>query len=163
MEAAIKRMMEEAREKGIKIVTVESCTGGLIGKLLTDQPGASHVYERGYITYSNEGKSDLVDVPPSLLKQHGAVSEQVAIAMAEGALHRTPTQLSVSVTGIAGPDGGSAEKPVGLVYIGIAVKEGPAKCVKCQFSGSRAEIRQKGAEKAIQMLMEAVHDYRLSA
>jgi nicotinamide-nucleotide amidase len=163
METAIRRMMDEAREKGIKIVTVESCTGGLIGKLLTDQPGASEVYERGYITYSNEGKSDLVDVPPSLLKQYGAVSEQVACAMAEGALHRTPTQISVSVTGIAGPGGGSKDKPVGLVYIGLSVKEGPNQCQKCQFSGSRAEVRQKAAEKAIQMLIDAVHDYRLSA
>jgi nicotinamide-nucleotide amidase len=163
METAITQLLEDARQKGIKIVTVESCTGGLIGMMLTDRPGASHAYERGFITYSNEAKMELVGVPHRLIKDHGAVSEPVARAMAEGGITYSRANLAISVTGVAGPSGGTKEKPVGLVYISLAWKNGQTECLECHFKGSRDQIRKKAAEKAIQMLISAVERYRLSA
>jgi nicotinamide-nucleotide amidase len=109
-----------ARAKGLRIAAAESCTGGLIAALLTSIAGSSDVFERGFVTYSNEAKEDLLDVPTDLIHEHGAVSLQVAMAMADGALKHSLAQIAVSVTGIAGPGGGSADKPVGLVYIATA-------------------------------------------
>src|SRR3984957_20914030 len=118
--AQAEKLLADARAKGLKIATAESCTGGLIAGLLTEIPGSSDVVERGFVTYSNAAKEDLLDVPPDLIRQYGAVSEPVARAMAEGALKHSLAHLAVAVTGIAGPGGGTAEKPVGLVYIAAA-------------------------------------------
>lgn len=110
--------------RGLRIATAESCTGGLIAASLAAVPGASAALERGFVTYSNEAKTELLGVPASLIQQHGAVSRDVALAMVDGALAHSPADLAVAVTGIAGPDGGSAEKPVGLVHIAAARRDG---------------------------------------
>lgn len=119
----------EAREllvlleaRAMTLATAESCTGGLIAGLLTAIPGSSRVFDRGFITYSNESKQEMLGVPASLIALHGAVSEEVARSMAEGALRHSRSAVAVSVTGVAGPDGGTAEKPVGLVHFGCAAQ-----------------------------------------
>ncbi|TXN49917.1 CinA family protein, partial [Methylobacterium sp. WL18] len=111
-------------EAGRTIVTAESCTGGLVAGLLTAVPGSSAVVERGYVTYSNEAKAEAIGVPMDLIRRHGAVSEDVARAMACGALSASRATVAVAITGIAGPGGGSAEKPVGLVHFGLALRDG---------------------------------------
>lgn len=117
-------ILADARAQKLKIATAESCTGGLIGALLTEIPGSSDVFERGFITYSNLAKRDLLGVPGDLLADYGAVSEPVARAMAEGARERFGADLALATTGISGPDGGTPEKPVGLVWIAYASKHG---------------------------------------
>ena len=107
------------------IVTAESCTGGLLAAALTDVPGASQAFDRGFVTYSNAAKFDSARGPDALIEQHGAVSEEVARAMAEGALHETGAGVAIAVTGIAGPDGGTQEKPVGLVHFAAARRGAP--------------------------------------
>src|SRR5580698_7435532 len=118
--AKARGLLAAAREKHLRVVTAESCTGGLIAGLLTEIPGSSEVVERGFVTYSNEAKEESLGVPSALLRKYGAVSEAVARAMADGALRHARAQLAIAVTGIAGPGGGSAEKPVGLVYVALA-------------------------------------------
>lgn len=113
-------LLDAARAKKLRIATAESCTGGLIAGLLTEIAGSSDVVERGFVTYSNEAKHESLGVPAALLREYGAVSDQVARAMADGALRHSRAELAVAVTGVAGPAGGSAEKPVGLVYIAVA-------------------------------------------
>src|SRR5437763_5210366 len=113
-------VLAETREKGLRIATAESCTGGLVAGLLTEIPGSSDVLDRGFVTYSNQAKEEMLGVPGATLRQHGAVSESVARAMAEGAIRNSTAQLSVAVTGVAGPGGGTEEKPVGLVHIAAA-------------------------------------------
>lgn len=142
------------KQRGLMLVTAESCTGGLIAKTLTDIPGSSAVFERGFITYTNESKSELLGVPADMIEKHGAVSEKVARAMAEGALSHSNADVAVSSTGIAGPDGGTPEKPVGLVYIGIASKMGSPRAFEHHFTGTRAEIRQKTVEAAIRHILD---------
>ncbi|PCI73305.1 MAG: damage-inducible protein CinA [Gammaproteobacteria bacterium] len=137
--------------KNIKLVTVESCTGGLVGKIITDQAGSSGWYESGFITYSNEAKHKLVGVDTQLLESFGAVSEQVASAMAFGACKLFPNCISLSITGIAGPGGGSDEKPVGLVYLSVCYS-GHSKTVKCLFDGSRDAVRQSALQKGLDLL-----------
>jgi len=116
-----KTVLDLARQNKAKIATAESCTGGLIAACLTEIPGSSDVVDRGYVTYSNEAKMDLLGVPEELIVQHGAVSEPVATAMAIGALERSQAKIAVSVTGIAGPGGGTADKPVGCVHMACAI------------------------------------------
>src|SRR3954467_15599166 len=118
--ARAETLLAKACETGLKIATAESCTGGLVAGLLTEIAGSSDVFDRGFVTYSNQSKEDMLGVPAALLRQHGAVSEAVARAMAHGAVRNSTAQLSVAVTGIAGPGGGSEEKPVGLVHIAAA-------------------------------------------
>jgi nicotinamide-nucleotide amidase len=146
-------ILDACRKKGLKLATAESCTGGLIAALFTDIPGSSDVFERGFVTYSNQSKTDMLGVDASLIEENGAVSEQVAAAMAKAALERAHVDIAVSVTGIAGPSGGTAEKPVGLVYIGIAAREKLA-VTKNNFGGSRSEIRAKSAAKAFELIKE---------
>lgn len=110
-------VISRSKGAGLTIATAESCTGGLIAASLAAVPGASAALERGFVTYSNEAKTEMLGVPADLIRRHGAVSREVAVAMVAGALARSPADLAVAVTGIAGPDGGSAEKPVGLVHI----------------------------------------------
>ena len=145
-------LLDLCRRKGITLATAESCTGGLIGAMLTEIPGASDVFDRGFITYSNEAKHELLGVSTALLDHHGAVSAEVASAMAAGALARSGARLAVAVTGIAGPGGGSAEKPVGLVFLAACRRDAAPLCEERRFSGDRAEIRRQAASRALAML-----------
>lgn len=142
-------------EKGQTLSTAESCSGGLIAHRITNIAGSSAYFLGGLITYSNEAKMDLLDIPLSDLESEGAVSEEVAGAMAEGARRRFGADYGIGVTGIAGPGGGTREKPVGLVYIGIA---GPqkTKITKNLFEGDRETIKQKTADKALELLWETL-------
>jgi nicotinamide-nucleotide amidase len=141
---------------GQRIVTAESCTGGLVAGLLTAVPGSSAVVERGFVTYSNEAKAESIGVPMDLIAAHGAVSEPVARAMAEGALAASHADVAVSVTGIAGPGGGSDAKPVGLVHFGLAVKDGPTRHAERRFGDpGRAEIRRLSVAEALTLLESA--------
>ena len=135
-----------------KIVTAESCTGGLIAAALTAIPGASAVVERGFVAYSNDAKIEVLGVPPDVLETHGAVSAETAEAMAIGALEFSRANVAVSVTGIAGPDGGTSSKPVGLVYFGLATREGVIFHVRRDFKGTRSDIREQAVTEALQLL-----------
>lgn len=140
-----------------RIATAESCTGGLVAGLLTAVPGSSAVVERGFVTYSNEAKAETIGVPTDLIAAHGAVSEPVARAMAEGALRASRADVAVSITGIAGPGGGSDAKPVGLVHFGLAVRGAPTRHVERRFGDpGRAEIRRLSVAQAVAMLEEAI-------
>jgi len=150
-------LLDELQRHALLVVTAESCTGGLIAGLLTEVPGSSGMVERGFVTYSNAAKSELLGVPPEMIDRHGAVSEEVARAMAEGALSRTPAHIAVSVTGIAGPDGGSAEKPVGLVYLGVAAKGEETRVRECRFGDiGRQEVRLASVREALDLTRSAV-------
>jgi len=146
--------LERARAQGLRIATAESCTGGLVGALLTEIAGSSDVFERGLITYSNCAKSDLLGVPQELIAEAGAVSEAVARSMAEGAVQRAEAQLAVAVTGIAGPGGGTPLKPVGLVHI-AAAREGSATLHEMHLFGDvgRSSIRRQSVEAALRLLL----------
>lgn len=140
-------------DENMMLATAESCTGGLIAAAITDRAGSSAVFDRGFITYTNESKSELIGVKKETLDQYGAVSENTAKEMAEGALKNSRAHIAVSVTGIAGPSGGTDKKPVGLVYIGIATKDGVT-AHKNNFDGDRTSIRQATVEKALELLIE---------
>ncbi len=142
----------------LTISTVESCTGGLVAARLINVPGVSEVFKSGYITYSNKAKRRLLGVKKSTLLKHGAVSEEVARDMAKGAAVVAKADVVVSVTGIAGPDGGTEEKPVGLVYIGCYVC-GRCTVKKCLFSGSRAKIRENTVSAALSLMRECILQY----
>lgn len=137
---------------GQKICTAESCTGGLIAKTCTDLAGSSAWFERGFVTYSNEAKNEMLAVPVSVIADYGAVSEAVAAAMASGALRHSRADYSVAVTGIAGPDGGSAEKPVGTVWIALASAE-QQQARLFRFDGDRAAVREATLVAALEMLL----------
>jgi nicotinamide-nucleotide amidase len=146
-------MLAEARAQGLQIVTAESCTGGLIAALLTEIAGASDVFERGFVTYSNRAKEEMLGVPAALIAEHGAVSEPVARAMAEGALQHSAAQLAVAVTGIAGPGGGTVQKPVGLVHIAAARHSRETIHQAHRFGEiGRTEIRIRTVEQALGLL-----------
>ncbi|MCI5043801.1 MAG: CinA family protein [Aquisalinus sp.] len=156
-------IINTASQKNLKITTAESCTGGLIGGTLTAVSGSSSVYDGGFITYANEAKRDMLAVPWDLLMEKGAVSAEVAEAMALGALRQTSPrcQLAVSVTGVAGPGGGTAEKPVGLVYFGLATDFDQGNTLvknqKIIFREVRRDsIRQRTVETALKMLQQAI-------
>jgi len=143
-------------ERGLKIVTAESCTGGLVAGCLTSVAGSSAVLERGFVTYSNEAKIELLSVPAELIATLGAVSAETAAAMAHGALAHSRGDIAVAVTGIAGPGGGSAEKAVGLVHFACAVRDEKPKLLERRFGEiGRAGIRQKSVEVALDLLAEA--------
>ncbi|MGB1547743.1 MAG: CinA family protein [Alphaproteobacteria bacterium] len=153
--------MEEAdallrfcHKKGLHLATAESCTGGLIAGCLTEIPGASDVLERGFVTYSNESKTALLGVPKEVIETEGAVSEAVALAMAEGAVEAAGVDLAIAVTGIAGPGGGTREKPVGLVHMAAAAKDARTLHVRQIFKGDRTEIRMKTVHAAIELLLK---------
>ncbi len=145
-------ILDRCRQKNTKLVTVESCTGGLIAAALTHIAGSSDVFERGFVTYSNDAKTEMVGVPALLIARHGAVSAEVAGAMAEGALLVSPADLAVSVTGVAGPGGGSVEKPVGLVWFGCAQRGGPCAAFQQNFAGDRAAVRAQSVAFALNLL-----------
>ena len=147
-------LIEVASNKELTIATAESCTGGLIAACLTEVSGASQVFKRGFVTYANEAKTDLLGVPDCLFSQLGAVSEEVARAMAEGALDRAKADLAVSATGIAGPGGATDSKPVGLVHMAAARKGAPTLHRKEVFSGNRQEVRAQAVETALALLLQ---------
>ena len=148
-------VLAACRERKIKLATAESCTGGMVAAALTDIAGSSDVVERGFVTYSNEAKSELLGVPPPLIAAHGAVSAQVAAAMAEGALARAPVDLSVAITGVAGPGGGTATKPVGLVWLACARRGRQMVTETHIFSGDRAEVRVAATRRALELVLAA--------
>jgi len=139
-------------KSGNLVATAESCTGGMVAAAITDIAGSSAIFDRGFVTYSNAAKSQMLGVPPKLIEAHGAVSEAVARAMAEGALKHSAATLTIAITGIAGPTGGSDTKPVGLVHFGCALKSSKTwhECVI--FSGDRAAIRIAARDHALYML-----------
>lgn len=154
--ARAEKLLADARAKGLKIATAESCTGGLVAGLLTEIPGSSDVLERGFVTYSNEAKEELLGVPRKILKAHGAVSAETARAMADGALKQSSADIAVAVTGIAGPGGGTADKPVGLVHFAAACSDGVIHR-ECRFGDiGRSEVRLKSVEAALEMLQSLV-------
>jgi nicotinamide-nucleotide amidase len=136
------------------VAVAESCTGGLVAKRITDVAGSSGWFERGLVVYSNQAKQDLLGVPPEVLDRFGAVSRECAEAMARGLLVMTPAHWTVAVTGIAGPGGGSPEKPVGLVWLAWARRGGEPESEVLQLSGSRQEIREAAAAAALQGLLK---------
>lgn len=151
------QVLEAARGQGVRIATAESCTGGLIAGLLTEIPGSSDVVDRGFVTYSNQAKADLLGIPMALIDDHGAVSQAVACAMAEGALRNSPAQLAVAVTGIAGPGGGTADKPVGLVHVAAAREGRPVLHEEHRFGDiGRTAIRLKTVAAALTLLAKLI-------
>ena len=152
-----KALLKEAREHGLHVATAESCTGGLIAGALTAIPGSSDVVDRGFIVYTNAAKTDLLGVPKALIKEFGAVSEEVARAMAEGALLHSTAEMTVSCTGIAGPSGGSPEKPVGLVHFAAARQNETTLTEECRFGNiGRDAVRMKSVEAALKLLLQLV-------
>jgi nicotinamide-nucleotide amidase len=148
-------LLDLYRAKHLRIATAESCTGGMIAAAITDIAGSSDVFERGFVTYSNEAKTELIGVPAELIVHHGAVSVHVAREMAAGALKRSNADVAVAVTGVAGPGGGSEAKPVGLVYLAVARRGADPAIERHQFHGDRAAVRQATVERALEMLAEA--------
>lgn len=149
--ALAEEIVKLLKSAGMTVTTVESCTGGLLSAALVDVAGVSDVFNQAYVTYANEAKQVLAGVKPETLEAHGAVSEQTAREMAEGGAKAAKADASLSVTGIAGPDGGSDEKPVGLVYIGCHVK-GKTVVERNIFSGSRREVREQSVAAALKLL-----------
>jgi nicotinamide-nucleotide amidase len=150
------RVVARCRARNWHLATAESCTGGLVAAALTAVAGASDVVERGVVTYSNAAKIELLGVSAETIAAHGAVSAETTAAMARGMVARAPVDLAVSVTGVAGPGGGTPQKPVGLVYIGIATKDGSARIERRIFPGDRAQIRNAALLLALELLGEEV-------
>lgn len=148
------RIGQALKARGATVTTAESCTGGWVAKVITDIPGSSAWFERGFVTYSNEAKSQMIGVKPATLEQHGAVSEPVVVEMAIGAIKAARADYAISVSGIAGPDGGTATKPVGTVWFGFAsaAGEGITRC-EC-FSGDRENVRRQATAYALQTLWQ---------
>jgi nicotinamide-nucleotide amidase len=147
-------IIDKAGAEGMTVATAESCTGGMIVAALTDVPGSSAVVDRGFITYSNEAKAEMLGVSTALINQHGAVSAPVARAMAKGAIANSRADIAVSVTGIAGPTGGTDRKPVGLVWFGVASRDGVTRVERRVFAeGSRDFVRTKATETALHLIL----------
>ncbi len=151
--ADARKVIDVCREAGLKIATVESCTGGLLAGALTSIAGSSEVVERGFVTYSNEAKSEQVGVPGALIDAHGAVSEEVARAMAEGGIAQSRADLAIAITGIAGPDGGTPAKPIGLVHIAGARDGGETLHLARVFSGDRDDVRLASVSAGLGLLL----------
>lgn len=149
--ATVDRLADALQQRGWMLATAESCTGGLIAGACTEVAGASNWFDRAFITYSNTAKTELLGVPAALIERHGAVSEAVARAMARGAAERAGVPATVAVTGVAGPGGGSAEKPVGTVWFGWCV-QGDVQAQRCCFAGDRAAVRLQTVAHALQEL-----------
>ncbi len=155
LRAAAKRLLDVCRARGLRVATAESCTGGLVAGALTEIPGSSDVVERGFVVYSNAAKETMLGVPAATLKRYGAVSEQTAIAMAAGALKNSQADLTVSITGIAGPGGGSKQKPVGLVHFAAAARDGRSLHRRRLFGKiGRRRVRERSVIQALALLEE---------
>lgn len=150
-------VLDACRARGWHLAVAESCTGGLVAGALTALAGSSDVVERGFVAYSNEAKSQLLGVPLETIVTHGAVSAQTAAAMAQGALVHAPVDLAISVTGVAGPGGGSAAKPVGLIIFGLARRDGAWRTEQNLFDGDRAGVRQAAVRAALRLLEAEAH------
>ena len=155
--AAARALIDLCRGRKLNIAAAESCTGGLIAAALTAIAGSSDVVERGFVAYSNEAKSQLLGVPPETIAANGAVSAETAAAMAQGAVARAPVDLAISVTGVAGPGGGSAVKPVGLIIFGVARREGPCRTERFVFDGDRAAVREAALQVALRLIEAETH------
>jgi nicotinamide-nucleotide amidase len=155
VQAAATRAFDALRARKLKLVTAESCTGGLVAAAITEIPGSSDVLERGFVTYSNAAKQSELHVSPETIRAHGAVSAETAEAMALGALERSPADLSVAITGIAGPSGGTAEKPIGLVHFAAARRGGQPRLREVRFGDiGRSEIRRRSVLTVLALLGE---------
>jgi len=154
--ALVARLAAALVARGAAMATAESCTAGLVAAACTARAGSSAWFERGVVTYSNAAKTELLGVPAELIAAHGAVSAEVARAMAEGAIAQTPATFAVAVTGIAGPDGGSAAKPVGTVWIATCARGGDADAVLLQAGGDRAAVRAQSVVHALERLLARV-------
>jgi len=151
------RIVDKAGAEGVMIATAESCTGGMVAAAITDVPGSSAVLDRGFVTYSNEAKSEMLGVAPATIEKHGAVSRQTARAMAEGALLHSRADVAISITGIAGPSGGSDRKPVGLVWFALAGKGKSTRTERRVFAdGDRGFVRMRAAETALMFILRAM-------
>lgn len=156
-QALARDVLAACKACGIMLATAESCTGGMIAAALTDIAGSSIVVDRGFVTYSNEAKMEVLGVRPETLEAHGAVSRETALEMASGVLSRSRAGIAVSVTGIAGPGGGSPEKPVGLVWFGLAIKGRAPVSEQRQFEDrGRAFIRQESVRTALSLVLEGI-------
>lgn len=157
--ARAEALVRRARELNVVLACAESCTGGLVGGAITAVAGSSAVFDRGWVTYSNAAKSEQLGVSPALIREHGAVSLDVAGAMAAGALARSQAHLAVATTGIAGPDGGSSEKPVGLVWFGLAKRDGQRRTRSNIFSGlDRAGVRLASVNWVLDWMLDSLQD-----
>jgi nicotinamide-nucleotide amidase len=154
-EPAVLALARVLRQRGGSIATAESCTGGLIAAACTSVAGSSDWFERGFVTYSNEAKTQMLGVPAASIAQHGAVSEEVARAMAEGALVHSPARFAVAVTGIAGPGGAVPGKPVGTVWLAWAQRDGATQAERLLFAGDRAAVRGQTVSQALMRLLQA--------
>jgi nicotinamide-nucleotide amidase len=157
LQTRVEALATALRARGWMLATAESCTGGLISAACTSLAGSSDWFERGFVTYSNAAKSDLLGVPAALIEQHGAVSEEVARAMAEGALTRSKAQVSVAVTGVAGPGGGSVVKPVGTVWMAVSQAGGTTAAELLQLAGDRAAVRAQTVARALNAVIKAAN------
>lgn len=137
------------QKKKYYLATAESCTGGWVSQVITSIPGSSQWFDRGFVTYTNEAKQEMIQVPSATLDQFGAVSEETALAMAKGALNNSQAEVSLSITGIAGPEGGTQEKPIGTVWFAWCSKAGKTKTKCCHFSGIREEVRAQAVREAL--------------
>ena len=159
LRALAERVLALCRARRLKIATAESCTGGLVAAALTAVAGSSDVVDCGFVTYSNDAKAAMLGVPTAMLKRHGAVSHKTAAAMAAGALKNSRADVSVAITGIAGPGGGSKEKPVGLVYIAAASRDGRRLARSRRYGRiGRAGVRQRSAAEALHLLQSLAQD-----
>lgn len=152
----VRTVSDVLRIKKLRLTTAESCTGGLIASLLTDLAGSSDIFDRGFVTYSNQSKIDMLGVSPLTIDQHGAVSALTAVEMAKGALEHSQADLAIAVTGIAGPSGGSKEKPVGLVYIAFSRKGGETIVEENIFGGERSDVRFAAARTALETVLNKI-------
>lgn len=151
------QIIDKAGAEGLMLAAAESCTGGMVAAALTDVPGASAVFDRGFVTYSNEAKSELIDVKPLTISRFGAVSQYVAREMAMGALANSNADIAVATTGIAGPSGGSDRKPVGLVWFAVATHAGLVRTERRVFGfGDRNFVRLKATETALMLTLRAM-------
>jgi nicotinamide-nucleotide amidase len=151
-----RRVVAACKTRGLSLAAAESCTGGLIAGAITEIAGASDIFERGFVTYSNEAKIELLAVPEEVLVGHGAVSEPVARAMAEGAVANSAAVIAIAVTGIAGPGGGSTEKPVGLVHLACAQRGQPTLHIRQVFPGDRTGIRIAAVSAALDLVLKRI-------
>ena len=156
MSALVKEVSDKLSDCGHVLVTAESCTGGMIAGAITDLSGSSAIFDRGFVTYSNQAKIDCLNVSPKTLETFGAVSEETALEMAQGAINNSLGTIAISITGVAGPTGGSDEKPVGLVYIGICKKGETPQAIKCNFDGDRTAVREQTRDKALEFIVDVI-------
>ncbi|MDH5634143.1 MAG: CinA family protein [Gammaproteobacteria bacterium] len=152
----VAELAKALQERGVMLATAESCTGGGVAYAITAIPGSSHWFDRGFVVYTNAAKSEMLGVDASIIDAHGAVSEQVARALAEGVLTHSHADFSLAITGVAGPGGGSPEKPVGTVWFAWAGTGSPVLAERRRFSGNRDEVRQQSVEAALQGMLDYI-------